>query len=242
VLNGNYPLPEVGLGALIKMSQVGPVVRLGGRATIVKASIRTQAVFKHFEILRLTTSIREADDPKFSDFLDAIGDDTINTTVDLGRLAHTQDPVECLDFVFPDKVIVDPTICINRAILSPFNEFVDEFNAAVVDRLEGTIHHYDSSDFIEGEGSEGTGEETETTLSDPDFINSLREPGVPPHTLSLKVGAVCRLTRNFDASRGLTKNTRVIIRRLFRYSVEIETLAGVVAGQAVQPVCLPSIV
>jgi hypothetical protein len=38
------------------------------------------------------------------------------------------------------------------------------------------------------------------------------EPGIPPHELLLKPGCICRLTRNFDASHGLTKNTRVIVR------------------------------
>ncbi|KAJ6573252.1 hypothetical protein B0H10DRAFT_1768834, partial [Mycena sp. CBHHK59/15] len=43
---------------------------------------------------------------------------------------------------------------------------------------------------------------------------------------------------NFDASRGLTKNTRVIIRNLFHYTVEVETISSIVAGKAVDPICL----
>jgi hypothetical protein len=43
-------------------------------------------------------------------------------------------------------------------------------------------------------------------------------------------------TRNFDASRGLTKNTRVIIRNLLRHTVEVETISSVVAGRVVDPV------
>ncbi|KAJ7624189.1 hypothetical protein B0H17DRAFT_963834, partial [Mycena rosella] len=35
---------------------------------------------------------------------------------------------------------------------------------------------------------------------------------------------------NFDPSCGLTKNTRVIVRALFRYTVEIETIPSMVAG------------
>jgi hypothetical protein len=35
----------------------------------------------------------------------------------------------------------------------------------------------------------------------PEFLNSLREPGIPPHELILKKGAICQLTRNFDAFR-----------------------------------------
>ena len=81
----------------------------------------------------------------------------------------------------------------------------------------------------------------EAVFDDPDFLNSLNEPGIPPHELILKVGSICRFTRNFDASRGLTKNTRIIVRKLFRHTVEVETISSVVAGRTVDPVsCLVS--
>ncbi|KAJ6469820.1 hypothetical protein C8R45DRAFT_837129 [Mycena sanguinolenta] len=66
------------------------------------------------------------------------------------------------------------------------------------------------------------GEREIDTVATPDFLNSGKEPAVPPHKITLAVGSICRLTRNFDVSRGLTKNTRVIVRRkspLFRCSV-----------------------
>jgi hypothetical protein len=77
-------------------------------------------------------------------------------------------------------------------------------------------------------------------FEDPEFLNSLSEPGIPPHELALKVGAICRLTRNFDASRGLTKNTRVIVRNLLRHTVEIETIPCIVAAKVVNAVFEPS--
>jgi hypothetical protein len=73
-------------------------------------------------------------------------------------------------------------------------------------------------------------------LFDPEFLNSLEEPGIPPHEITLKVRATCRITRNFDASRGLTTNTRVIICKLLRYTVEVETISSNVAGKVVAPV------
>jgi hypothetical protein len=133
--------------------------------------------------------------------------------------------------VFPRAVLADPTVCISRAILSPFNAFVDEFNAAILENVPGEAHCYSSSDSIEDDYGSNEG-----VFSDPEFLNSLQEPGIPPHQLILKKGAICRLTRNFDASRGLTKNTRVIVRNLLRHSVEIETISSIVAGTVVNPV------
>lgn len=225
-------MSEFKIHVIEDMIQVAPVVRFGGRTAICKASIRTQAVFSHFEILRLEASIRQRNDPSFSAFLDGIGDDYEHECVDLGRLHHTRSTQELIDFVFPPNVLGDPSICISRAILSPFNAFVDEFNMAILDNVPGNSHCYVSKDSIEDE-LQGS---NEAVFEDPEFLNSLQEPGIPPHELILKVGAICRFTRNFDASRGLTKNTRVIVRNLLRHSVEIETIPSVVAGKAVDSV------
>jgi hypothetical protein len=208
------------------------VVRFGGRTAIFKASIRTQPVFRHFEVLKLETSMRQGSDPAFSSFLDSIGDDHLHASVDLGRLNHTQSIRELINFVFPPTIVADPAVCIMRAILSPFNAFVDEFNSTILGTVPGEAHCYVSSDSIEdsSDGSNGA------VFTDPEFLNSLKEPGIPPHELLLKIGAICRLTRNFDASRGLTKNTRVIVRNLLRHTVEVETISSVVAGRVVDPV------
>lgn len=177
--------------------------------------------------------MRQRDDLAFSTFLDDIGDDYLHDSVDLARLQHTRSPEEFINFVFPPSIVSDPAVCISRAILSPFNLFVDEFNNTILGNVQGRTHCYVSSDSVEDD-TNGSGD---GLFSDPEFLNSLREPGVPPHELVLKIGAICRLTRNFDASRGLTKNTRVIVRDLLRYTVEVETISATVAGEIVDSVC-----
>jgi hypothetical protein len=94
-------------------------------------------------------------------------------------------------------------VCISRAILSPFSDFVDKFNSAILRTVPGQSPTYISSDSIEGD----TDGSDNSILDDPEFLNSLNEPGIPPHELILKVGTICRLTRNLNAARGLTKNT-----------------------------------
>jgi hypothetical protein len=176
--------------------------------------------------------MRQINDPDFASFLDTIGDNYEQETVDLGRLHHTDSIQTLIDFVFPPSVAVDPIICISRAILSPFNSFVDEFNSTILRTVPDQSHTYISSDSIEGDtdGSENS------ILVDPEFLNALNEPGIPPHEVILKVGAICRLTRNLNAARGLTKNTRVIVRNLLRYTVEVETISAMLAGRVVDPV------
>jgi hypothetical protein len=146
--------------------------------------LRTQPVFNHFTFLRLVRSMRQRDDPQFSSFLDNIGDDHSQNTVDLSRLQHTQSIQQLIDFVFPPSVVADPLICISRAILSPFNTFVNRFNATILHNVPGEIYKYHSSESVEGD-TEGS---NEAVLADPEFLNSLEEPGIPPHELSLKIG------------------------------------------------------
>ncbi len=196
-------------------------------------SICTQAIFHNFEILRLTLSICQHNNPHFLEFLDSIGDDIEHPQVDLGHLQHTHSTEHCIEFVFPPKVLNNPTECAKHAILSPYNEFVDEFNSVIIDQLLGESHQYLSTDSIEGDDSTNN---SEGPLSDPDVLNSLTEPGIPTHILTLKVGALCRLTCNFDPSKGLMKNTCVIVHRIFCHSVEVETIPTVIAGEAIASV------
>jgi hypothetical protein len=64
----------------------------------------------------------QRDDPEFSSFLDAIGDDHKQDVVDLGWLHHTQSGQHLIDFGFPPAVVADPLICISCAILSPLHQ------------------------------------------------------------------------------------------------------------------------
>ena len=52
----------------------------------------------------------------------------------------------------------------------------------------------------------------------------LYEPGIPPHKLELKVGAICTIQRNLNTEKGLVKNARVIIQELNRYSIKVGVL------------------
>jgi hypothetical protein len=150
----------------------------------------------------------------FSACLDSIGNDHLHDSVYLSCLLHTHSAQELIDFVFPAAVV---------------NTFVDNFNSTILHSVLGDSRCYISSDSIADDSS------NEGVFSDPEFLNSLKEPGIPPHGLRLKIGCICRLTRNFDASHGLTKNTRVIVHNLLRHSVEVETILFVVAGEVVDP-------
>jgi ATP-dependent DNA helicase PIF1 len=207
---------------------------MGGRDSIVGASLRTQEVFKEFEILRLRAPMRQANDPAFAEWLDTIGDDHEHEDVDLGRLAHTNSVDEVVDFVFPHSILSQPEECMQRAILSPYNDYVAQLNEKVLEQIPGEERVYFSSDSIEDDGVQLGA--SESPLATPEFLNAHNEPGIPPHELHLKVGSICRFMRNFMPAKGITKNTRVIVTRMLRHSVEVRTIPTLLGGRRVDAV------
>lgn len=59
------------------------------------------------------------------------------------------------------------------------------------------------------------------TIGIEDLLATLKEPGVPPHELRLKVGAVCSIMRNLAVDKGLVKNARVVIVALYTHCVAV---------------------
>ena len=57
-----------------------------------------------------------------------------------------------------------------------------------------------------------------------EYIALLSEPGVPPHKLYLKVGAICSVMRNLCTKKGLVKNVRVRVAVFYRHIVRVEFL------------------
>ncbi|XP_074352868.1 uncharacterized protein LOC141692021 [Apium graveolens] len=54
--------------------------------------------------------------------------------------------------------------------------------------------------------------------------------GMPKHDLKLKVGVVVMLTRNINQVLGLCNGTQMVIKKLFKWTVECEIITGSHAG------------
>jgi hypothetical protein len=96
---------------------------------------------------------------------------------------------------------------------------------------------YYSYDIIKEEEQNTQGLQSEAMT---DYLGLLREPGTPHHILRLKVGAICSLCRNLSVEKGLVKNSRVIIRKLFPLMVEVQLLDDFF-GREEMVFCLPRI-
>ena len=68
-----------------------------------------------------------------------------------------------------------------------------------------------------------------------EFLNSITLSGMPPHAMTLKVGAPIILLRNLraDSGNGLQNGTRLIILKLGTKVLEVEIASGVNKGNHV---------
>jgi hypothetical protein len=202
--------------------QTCPVILRGSRAQVVDASIKSSPLFAHFQLFRLTVPIRNAEDIEFANFVDAIGDGA-GPEVSLDMLLHTYSAAGLTDFVYPPEVLSDPLACLSRAILCPTNLQVDSYNDTMLRNVEGAARMYLAADSLK--------EVDDMGLTAPDSILDYAAkhtpPGLPPHSLTIKVNAVFRLLRNFSVDRGLVKNVRVVVTHAGNRLITVRLLRGI---------------
>jgi hypothetical protein len=119
--------------------QVAPVVEgAEGPVPVFAASIRSSPLWSCMRVVSLHAPIRNAADPEFGAWVDAIGEGYNIPRVDLRDfIEHHDDRQAVADFLFPPEVLQDSQACLTRAYLAATNEIVDRFNAEMLERLPG---------------------------------------------------------------------------------------------------------
>lgn len=202
--------------------QMCPVVHGGTQADIIDTSIKSSPLWPLFQLFPLTTLIHNADDPEFASWVDNIGDGT-GPDVDLDFISHAHNHDDLLDFVYPSDILTDPSCCLRQAILCPTNMQVNMYNETIVSHINGMQCTYLAADSLQ--------EADEVGLMSPphilDYVAAHTPPGLPHHTLNIKVNAIYRLMHNFSIDAGLVKNTRLIITGIGTHLVTACILHGI---------------
>jgi hypothetical protein len=221
IMCSDLPFGGKALILLGDFRQTCPVIRRGTRAQVVDASIKSSPLFSAFTVARLTEPIRNAEDPEFASFVDAIGDGA-GPEVHLHMLQNVDSDVDLIHFVYPAHILQDPISCLRRAILAPTNQQVDSFNKTILNAIPGTAKTYLAADSLK--------EVDEAGLTPPDsvldYVAKHTPPGMPPHSLTIKTNAVFRLLRNFSLDLGLVKNVRVVVIDVGTRIVTVRLLRG----------------
>lgn len=169
----------------------------------------------------------------------AIGADSIRIPDDMccpsGHDANVEDLIQ---EVFGDLGIIHDLAGLKRymterAILTPKNVDVDTVNELVAERLrvggpdvQAEKRTYVSADSVQ---------DTETAHMWPtEFLNTQTFSGMPPHKLTLQVGAPIMLLRNMTG--GLANGTRLIVTHVMERIFQAEVMTGPAQGTRV---CIP---
>ena len=217
--------------------QILPVIHHGNWAHIAKACIHSSSLWNQIQHIKPTQNMwLEKEEVNFAAFLLTIGDGTAKVHADRGedmiQIPHEYlvDSIDDLvDKVFPniDDGYLDKYYASRRAILTPKNENVDKINEKIMDRFPSIGHTYLSADSV--------AEEDLVNAYPTEFLNSITLSGMPPHSMTLKVGAPVILLRNLRAGPGygLHNGTWLIILKLGVKVLEVQIASGVNKGKYV---------
>lgn len=225
------PLPFGGKVVILlgDFRQTCPVIRKGTKAEVIDASISHSPIWPAFTIHRLSTPIRNAEDPAFAAFVDAIGDGG-GPDISFQGLQHAESKTDLIQFTFPQDVISNPVQCLRRCILAPTNSQVDAYNSTILNLLPSEPRVFCAADSLEEHTDVSDDLESEV-LPTPDavldYVAKIRPPGMPDHTLLIKLGGVYRILRNLSVDRGLVKNTRVVVTGIGRKLITICILKSI---------------
>jgi ATP-dependent DNA helicase PIF1 len=119
--------------------QTCPVICCGSRLQVMDACIQKSPLWPHFNIRHLIHPIRNAEDPFFANFVNAIGDGA-GPQISLGGFEMTNDAAVLSAFVFPPDMLHQPVACLRCALLAPTYIQVNAYNDEILSRVDGACH------------------------------------------------------------------------------------------------------
>jgi hypothetical protein len=179
---------------------------------------------------------RNAEDPEFAQFVDAIGDGA-GPDVSLDMLQHVSGHEDVIDFVYPSHVLQHPRACLKRSILAPTNRQVDEYNSAILDCVQGDRRDYMAADSLKEVTTAGL----TSPMSALDFVGKQTPPSLPSHTLMIKKNGIYQLLRNFSLDCGLVRNVCVIVTELGNRLITVRLIRDTDDGTYGEELLIPRI-
>jgi len=199
--------------------QLLPVIPRASRGMIVTSCLNQNIdMWRKFTVFRLTENMRAgANEKEFSEWLIKLGNGVLGDPFEVPEACYVEkgDPVTVL---YGAKISPGDVSHYSKAILCSTNQEALDINERVLEILEGEFTEYRSID--------RTADADEYGQYPTEFLNSLTPMGMPPHRLTLKVGAVVMLLRNLNTKQGLCNGTRLAITRMHHVSLEAKIITG----------------
>ncbi|CAN6892364.1 unnamed protein product [Brassica oleracea] len=215
--------------------QILPVIPLGSRQDIVKASISKSYLWPFAEVYTLTINMRlRQADKDFAEWILKVGNGTAPTVRTEGRSHEDGEQViigdefmlprsdhlhkSISDAAYPDfvKNYLNRTYLPERAILAPTNASAHEINSYLLSKVPSLEREFLSSDSV---AFESTPEDDWTNNYTQEYLYSLEFPVM--------------MLRNLSQKNGLCNGTQMMISRLGHRVLQAELLTGTHVGDSV---------
>ncbi|XP_038050812.1 ATP-dependent DNA helicase PIF1-like [Patiria miniata] len=220
--------------------QILTVVPHGNRTEIVGRCLKSSYLWRNVKILRLTHNMRirqaagqQQDEAHFADYLLNLGEGKISVVPEEGEFAielnksltlPSDTLKDIVNWVYEDihTNFANPTWLCERVILCPTNSEVDKVNEHMTNIFPGEESVCSSVDTAESDSHH---------MYPTEFLNTLCPSGMPPHRITLKVGMVIMLLRNFDQHKGHCNGSRYLINQILPHLLVAQSVVGINAGR-----------
>ena len=211
--------------------QCAPISDNNAIETCIQMCLKNSDLWSYFVQLELSENVRaDRNELEFKEWAMSVGNDRCRVYDGL-NLIKIPDRVICngniVNSTFGNgQINPDERQRLNNVILCPTNRDSLEINEVILNRLNGELFEYLSSDEII----------ERPNRADNDSITPIEQAyertpqGYPPHLLRLKVGAVVILIRNWSLADGLCNGTRLRVEHCSVNSIRCSTISGPNAG------------
>jgi hypothetical protein len=219
--------------------QIPPPIKSHNVRDVFNASVKSWPIFQSFTTLHLTTPIRTANDPEWTNFCDSLGSGTAEpvipdedgrwTSVDHKTWVGLPDTVKCYDvetqlnnarnWIYPNVNDYDDVIV--SALVAVTNKQVDEHNDYFLSQLDTESCVMVSADSILAEMP------TDVKCVMSDFTDTMPHNNIPPSKLLIKVNGIYTCMRTINFARKMMNGTIV---RILRFNKQYITVHNYTTG------------
>jgi len=211
--------------------QTTPVVKHGGRAATVSASVKASELWcsENVRICPLTQPMRDGGDPEWSAWVSSVGDGAAEYVDPVTGLARDNQPdlqrcggshsiklppgarvftdvAEARAWIHtPDELGQhrhSKTAC-QRAVLAPHNASIQDHNEFFLERIPGEAVRLHAAEKLDVEH----GSSAEPMIVSEEFMARMHDTGAPDHTVTLKPGCLIMCLRNLSPQLGVLNGT-----------------------------------
>jgi hypothetical protein len=199
-----------------------PIVTRGTNAQQIAACIKMGKQWPLFSqnTIHLTENMR-ANDPTWAQWLLDVGNGLVDNPVQLDptKLKLVQSPDHLVSCTFGNVINGDNIDSFKKTvILSSTNRAVLELNEKVLKCVQSPEEFKHSIDTPPDDDSQ------DPCIIPPEFLHLLTPPGMPPHSLTMKVNGIYMLLRNMNVEAGQCNGSRFIVKKVLPHSLHCELI------------------